>query len=332
MSSRLLPRRAQAATPSRFTHAYVGSNLVPRGSSQVAGWVAGWIWKKSLTYETKELRGSRCSTFVNKLRIRKEKGGKKRIGITRGTSCYTCYPVRRPTRRILGLNRDPTYADASFRRQSHVAPPGGLRPSGRRRRPRPLHLDRGGKGCGMRRGSSGRAKAHGEDLATTSVTITARRQAPHPLPGRGGLRGSHACRFKAGRCRRDLRGRPLPPGGLLPAGAPRPRTGARRLLQAPGRHSARLGHDKRGAERLVQVRGMPSALRPPRWAHPEQTEEASGVSTRTELLAELDQLDARIQELRGARAHIVYDLEWAVKERDRLRRHLASLDQDESAA
>ena len=56
------------------------------------------------------------------------------------------------------------------------------------------------------------------------------------------------------------------------------------------------------------------------------------MSTRVELLAELDQLDARIQELRGARAHIVYDLEWVIKERDRLARHLASLDREEGAA
>ncbi len=48
--------------------------------------------------------------------------------------------------------------------------------------------------------------------------------------------------------------------------------------------------------------------------------------------AELDQLDARIDELRGARSLITYDLEWAIKERDRLRRHLASLVRDESAA
>ncbi len=40
---------------------------------------------------------------------------------------------------------------------------------------------------------------------------------------------------------------------------------------------------------------------------------------------ELDQLDARIGQLRGARSLITHDLEWAIKERDRLRRHLASL-------
>jgi hypothetical protein len=56
------------------------------------------------------------------------------------------------------------------------------------------------------------------------------------------------------------------------------------------------------------------------------------MSIRTELLAELDHLDACIAELRGARAHIVYDLEWAIKERDRLARHLASLDREEGAA
>lgn len=56
------------------------------------------------------------------------------------------------------------------------------------------------------------------------------------------------------------------------------------------------------------------------------------MSTRTELLAELDQLDARIQELRIARSRITYDLEWAIKERDRLRRHLALLTREEGAA
>ncbi len=54
--------------------------------------------------------------------------------------------------------------------------------------------------------------------------------------------------------------------------------------------------------------------------------------THFELLAELDQLDRRIDELRGARALLVYDLEWAIKERDRLRCHLAFLTQNEGAA
>jgi predicted nucleic acid-binding Zn-ribbon protein len=55
-------------------------------------------------------------------------------------------------------------------------------------------------------------------------------------------------------------------------------------------------------------------------------------TTRAELLDELGQLDRRIDELRGARAQITYDLEHAVKERERLRRHLAALVRDETAA
>jgi hypothetical protein len=55
-------------------------------------------------------------------------------------------------------------------------------------------------------------------------------------------------------------------------------------------------------------------------------------NTCAKLLTELDQLDRRIDELRGARALLVYDLEWAIKERDRLRHHLASLDLEEGAA
>jgi hypothetical protein len=47
--------------------------------------------------------------------------------------------------------------------------------------------------------------------------------------------------------------------------------------------------------------------------------------TRAELRDQLDRLDARVDELRGARSCITYDLEWALKEKDRLRRHLASL-------
>lgn len=55
-------------------------------------------------------------------------------------------------------------------------------------------------------------------------------------------------------------------------------------------------------------------------------------TTRTELLAELDQLDARIDERRRARAFLMYDLEWAIKERDRTRRHLAAQAQNENVA
>ncbi len=58
----------------------------------------------------------------------------------------------------------------------------------------------------------------------------------------------------------------------------------------------------------------------------------SNRETEVELLGQLSRLDARIDELRGARALLVYDLEWAIKERDRLRHHLASLDREEGAA
>lgn len=54
--------------------------------------------------------------------------------------------------------------------------------------------------------------------------------------------------------------------------------------------------------------------------------------TDAELLDRLGHLDARISELRGARSHITYDLEWALKERDRIRRHLALLAQNEGVA
>jgi len=54
--------------------------------------------------------------------------------------------------------------------------------------------------------------------------------------------------------------------------------------------------------------------------------------TRAELEDELVRHDAHIAELRITRGRVTYDLEWALKERDRLARHLASLPQDESAA
>ncbi len=54
--------------------------------------------------------------------------------------------------------------------------------------------------------------------------------------------------------------------------------------------------------------------------------------TRAEVADELVRHDAHIAELRITRGRITYDLEWALKERDRLRRHLASLVRDASAA
>lgn len=51
----------------------------------------------------------------------------------------------------------------------------------------------------------------------------------------------------------------------------------------------------------------------------------SNRETEAELLGQLSRLDARIDELRGARFHITYDLEWAEKERDRLIHHLRNV-------
>lgn len=53
------------------------------------------------------------------------------------------------------------------------------------------------------------------------------------------------------------------------------------------------------------------------------------LKTRSELLDQLGHLDAHIDELRGARSLLTYDLEWSLKERDRVARHLASLTQEE---
>jgi len=55
-------------------------------------------------------------------------------------------------------------------------------------------------------------------------------------------------------------------------------------------------------------------------------------TTRAELLDELGQLDARIDELRIARSRASNDLEQNLKERDRLRHHLASLVRNETRA
>jgi hypothetical protein len=58
----------------------------------------------------------------------------------------------------------------------------------------------------------------------------------------------------------------------------------------------------------------------------------SNKEPRGELLDQLGRLDSRIDELRGAQSLITYDFEWAVKERDRLRRHLSSLTREEGGA
>jgi predicted nucleic acid-binding Zn-ribbon protein len=52
--------------------------------------------------------------------------------------------------------------------------------------------------------------------------------------------------------------------------------------------------------------------------------------TRNELLAQLDHIDAEINTLRGRRALTTYKLEQALKERDRLQRHLDALDREEA--
>lgn len=44
---------------------------------------------------------------------------------------------------------------------------------------------------------------------------------------------------------------------------------------------------------------------------------------RDELATELADLDKKIKQLRKVRAAATYDLEWFVKERDRVKRHLA---------
>jgi hypothetical protein len=66
--------------------------LSPMGSRPVAGWVAGWVAGFTLTYGFEGLSGSRCSSFLNKLRAKRKKRGRGRIGVTIGISCYTCYP------------------------------------------------------------------------------------------------------------------------------------------------------------------------------------------------------------------------------------------------
>ena len=96
MISRLLPRRSQVATLRTFSHTGGGSNLTLVSSRTVAGWVASWVENISLTYRVEEVIGSRCSTFFNNLRIKVGRGGKERIGVTIGISCYTCYPGMQP--------------------------------------------------------------------------------------------------------------------------------------------------------------------------------------------------------------------------------------------
>lgn len=48
-----------------------------------------------------------------------------------------------------------------------------------------------------------------------------------------------------------------------------------------------------------------------------------------DLQSELDEVERRVKELRGARHSITVDLEWAEQEADRLRRHLAQNKREE---
>lgn len=48
-----------------------------------------------------------------------------------------------------------------------------------------------------------------------------------------------------------------------------------------------------------------------------------------DLCGELDEADRRIRELRGARHAITVDLEQAIKEADRLRKHLVNSEKEE---
>ena len=53
------------------------------------------------------------------------------------------------------------------------------------------------------------------------------------------------------------------------------------------------------------------------------------MSENRDLQAELDEADRRVRELRGARHAITRDLEWTLKEQDRLRRHLFASHEEE---
>jgi hypothetical protein len=92
VSSRLLPERAQVATHRISIHAELGSKMIHKGIRWVAGWVAGCEQGTTLTYGQNRLTGSKCSTFVNKLRVNSIEDPKRRIGVTMAISCYTCYP------------------------------------------------------------------------------------------------------------------------------------------------------------------------------------------------------------------------------------------------
>ena len=65
--------------------------MAAAGSRRVAGWVAGYRGEIRPTHAVLAGTGSRCSTFFNELRIHERKV-RRRIGLTIGTTCYTCYP------------------------------------------------------------------------------------------------------------------------------------------------------------------------------------------------------------------------------------------------
>jgi hypothetical protein len=54
-------------------------------------------------------------------------------------------------------------------------------------------------------------------------------------------------------------------------------------------------------------------------------------ATRDELLEQLDRLDCEINLLRGRRALTTYKLEQALREQDRVRRHLDALERGDEA-
>ena len=84
MSSTLLPRRPQVATLIWGVSSQIGSKLPPLGSRRVAAWVAAWVAEVTLTYGFQGLRGSRGSSFLNKLRVKeKEKEGREYKGNNR---------------------------------------------------------------------------------------------------------------------------------------------------------------------------------------------------------------------------------------------------------
>ena len=86
---------------------------------------------------------------------------------------------------------------------------------------------------------------------------------------------------------------------------------------------------------VVQVCGEYPTVELPRWAHPEPFQVEGGMmdqeTTINALSTELTELEAEISRLRLTREKATYKLERAVRERDRVARHLASLAGEEGA-